>query len=158
MTVCWQYWREWAERVSERGSRAGPCAREAGQSTVELALALPLLLLIVLGLVDLGRAYSVAATLGNAAREAAIFAARNPNASAVDVAQRACDETGLVAFGTACPSAFSVTCDPCPSGGADVTVEVRYRFSLLSWYVVDRVLGTEPLVIRVQSRFPGLSP
>ena len=144
--------------MSERACRAGPRAREAGQSTVELALALPLLLLLLLGLVDLGRAYGVAATIGNAAREAAIYAARNSNASGADVAQRACDETGLVTYGTACPSTFSVSCDPCPSGGSDVTVEVSYRFSLLSWYLVDRVFGTQPLVIRVQSRFPGLSP
>lgn len=144
--------------MAARGFHDRLRADEAGQSTTEIALALPLLLVILLGLVDLGRAYGLASTLSNAAREAAIYAARTSTATQAMVAQRACDESGLVDYGTPCPPVFVVTCTPCPTQGADVTVEVSYRFSLLSWYLADRVFGTQPLIVRVQARFPGLSP
>ena len=49
-----------------------------GQSLVEFALVLPLMLLIVLGAVDLGRAYVMTITMQNAAKEGAFFGARNP--------------------------------------------------------------------------------
>jgi len=40
-----------------------------GQSTLEFALLLPILILIVIGATDLGRAFHVTITLNNAARE-----------------------------------------------------------------------------------------
>lgn len=49
-----------------------------GQSLVEFALVLPVLLLIVLGAVDLGRVYFSTISLQNAAKEGAFFGARNP--------------------------------------------------------------------------------
>ncbi len=45
-----------------------------GQSLVEMALTLPLLLLVVLGFIDLGRAVYYYSALGNAVREGARFA------------------------------------------------------------------------------------
>ena len=49
-----------------------------GQSLVEFALTLPLLLLIVMGTVDLGRAYFRVENLTNAVKEGAFFGARAP--------------------------------------------------------------------------------
>ena len=49
-----------------------------GQSTVEFALLLPILILIVIGATDLGRAYHVTITLANAAREGARQGVRDP--------------------------------------------------------------------------------
>lgn len=46
---------------------------ERGLALIEFALALPLLAILVLGAVDLGRAYSLATRLTNAAREGARF-------------------------------------------------------------------------------------
>ena len=46
---------------------------ERGLALIEFALALPLLAILVLGAVDLGRAYSLASRLTNSAREAARF-------------------------------------------------------------------------------------
>jgi Flp pilus assembly protein TadG len=49
-----------------------------GQSLVEFALVLPILLLIVLGAIDLGRVYLMTINMENAAKEGAFFGARNP--------------------------------------------------------------------------------
>jgi hypothetical protein len=49
-----------------------------GQSLVEFALTLPLLLLIVIGTIDLGRAYFRTENLTNAVKEGAFFGARAP--------------------------------------------------------------------------------
>lgn len=49
-----------------------------GQSFVEFALLLPVLLVLVLGTVDLGRAYFASVSLENAVKEGAFFGARQP--------------------------------------------------------------------------------
>lgn len=46
-------------------------ARRRGQSTVELALTLPVLLLLVLGIVDFGRVFLAANVISHASRDAA---------------------------------------------------------------------------------------
>jgi len=50
-----------------------------GQSTLELALVLPLLLLLVLGIVDLGRVFVASNSLTHASREAARYGSLNWN-------------------------------------------------------------------------------
>ncbi|MDA8332224.1 MAG: pilus assembly protein [Candidatus Dormibacteraeota bacterium] len=55
--------------------RRSPAPR--GQSLVEFALVLPLLLLLLAGGVDLARAYFVGIEVSNAAREASLYLARN---------------------------------------------------------------------------------
>jgi Flp pilus assembly protein TadG len=50
-----------------------------GQSTLELALVLPLLLLLVLGIVDLGRVFVASNSLTHASRESARYGALNWN-------------------------------------------------------------------------------
>jgi hypothetical protein len=52
--------------------------KERGQSLVEVALTLPILLLILSGLLDIGRVYYIYIALEEAAQEAATFLAQNP--------------------------------------------------------------------------------
>lgn len=129
---------------------------DAGQSLVELALALPLLLMLLVGLVDVGRAYVYTTALSNAAREAALYAAQQTEATAAEVTQRACDETGFADHGAACAPGMTVTCTPCPSAGSDVTVTVSYQFDLVSGYLFERLFGADHLVARGAATFPGL--
>lgn len=53
--------------------------REGGQAAVELALLLPLLILILMGCIDLGRAFTVWLTLANGAREGARYGCDHPS-------------------------------------------------------------------------------
>jgi Flp pilus assembly protein TadG len=61
--------------------RRSPRASRRGQSVVEFALLLPVILILVLTAVDFGRLYSSWVTLNNSARVAANYAAANPNAA-----------------------------------------------------------------------------
>src|SRR5438034_11663246 len=84
------------------GSRAA-LIDDAGQSLIEVALALPVLLMLLLGLVDGARAYYFAGVVASAAREGAHYAARDERATLPQVQQRPCDTTGMAAAGNARP-------------------------------------------------------
>lgn len=58
-----------------------PFPREEGQSLVEFALAVPILLVLLVGLVDFGRAFQNYVALGNVVREVAREATVRGNAS-----------------------------------------------------------------------------
>lgn len=155
-----------AGRARERGAastptaspRARPLARERGQSLIEVALSLPLLLLIVIGLADFGRAYYYSIALTNAAREGAAYAARTEGATSSGVAQVACDETGLVAYNAACPAAFQVQYTAPASATWDATyqVTVTYQLELISSYLVNRIFQANPVTLRASASFPLL--
>src|SRR5688500_10726445 len=53
-------------------------SRSLGQSMVELAVVLPVLLLVVAGTIDLGRAYFSTVAIENASKEGAFYGARKP--------------------------------------------------------------------------------
>jgi Flp pilus assembly protein TadG len=132
-----------------------------GQSLVEFALALPVLLLILLGLADFGRAFYYTTAIANAARAGAEYAAKNAGAgaTATTIGYKVCNETGLVSYSATatCPG-LSVTVSPSPpiAGGPDVTVTVTYNFQLISSYVVGRIVGGNPIPLRAQATFPTL--
>lgn len=147
---------------------------DGGQSLVEVALTLPLLLLVVIGIVDIGRVYAFEASVTNAAREAAAYAARDPQATADAICQRARDE--LRVGGGGCVTAdLTITCTrvgPIDCGnetatpvlyqtpgqaGSDVTVTVTYKVPLLTGYLVGRVFTVNPVNIIGTAWFPGLS-
>jgi Flp pilus assembly protein TadG len=91
---------------------------------VEFALLLPLLLLLVFGIIDFGRALNAQITLTQAAREGARLAALGqPN-----VASR----TQAAAVGL---SGVTVAVTPCPSGATQTTsavVTARYSFNFVT--------------------------
>jgi len=58
--------------------RSPRCRGERGANLVEMALVLPLLLMLLMGVVDVGRAFYSYVTLTNAVREGARFASRFP--------------------------------------------------------------------------------
>ena len=92
-------------------------ARERGASLVEFALVLPLFLLLIGGMVDLGRAFYTEVMLTNAAREGARSAMYSTTADNADA--RA---TAALANGVKDPS-ISVT--PCAqNAGSDATATV----------------------------------
>lgn len=82
-----------------------------GQSLVELALALPVVLILGLGVSDIGRAYYYREAVGNAARQALRSAAMQP--------QQAAGDTACAGGGS---SASLTTTLPPPSGNTLSTI------------------------------------
>ena len=78
--------------------------REAGQSLVETALVLPVLLIILMGIFDFGRAIFAYNAVSNSAREAVRVAIVNQNTTAVE------DEAKRSAIGLD-PTEIDVTFD-----------------------------------------------
>jgi Flp pilus assembly protein TadG len=91
---------------------------------VEFALVFPLLLLIIFGIIDSGRALSAQVTLTEAAREGARLAALGqPNV----VGQTQAAAPGL--------NPVNVAVTPCPAGAgptANAVVSVSYSFSFIT--------------------------
>jgi Flp pilus assembly protein TadG len=101
---------------------------DGGQSMVEMAVMLPVLVIALLGIVDLARVFNTYIVITNAAREGAFYASRSPldtpqiQAAAIREAQGS--GVALVAGN------ITVVNGPIP--GAPVTVTVTYPFSAAS--------------------------
>lgn len=127
--------------------------RSRGQSLVELALILPVLMLLFAGTVDLGRVFYSQITIENAAKEGALEAARNPtsfdNTKPCDtVTNRVLclvlnEAKGSLYEITASDVSLACSPSPCPTDpvlGDTVTVTVAGHFTLLTPFVAQ-VLG-----------------
>jgi Flp pilus assembly protein TadG len=105
----------------------GRTARDRGTAAVEFALVLPVLLLILFGIIDFGRALNAQIELTGAAREGARLAALGYSNAQV--------QARVVA---AAPSLSGVTVTiaaGCPTGAgpvANAQVDVSYRFSFIT--------------------------
>lgn len=111
-------------RTLKRRRAFGRHGRDRGATAVEFALLLPLLLLIIFGTIDFGRALNAQITLTEAAREGARLAALGqPN-----VVPR----TEAAAVGLS-PVGVAVTA--CPTGAgpnANAVVNVSYTFNFIT--------------------------
>jgi Flp pilus assembly protein TadG len=100
--------------------------RDRGATAVEFALLLPVLLLLVFGIIDFGRALNAQITLTQAAREGARLAALGQSQSNV-VSRTQAAATGL--------SSVTVTVTACPAGagaGVNAVVRTSYSFSFVT--------------------------
>lgn len=98
--------------------------RERGAAVVETAIVLPLLLLIAVGVADLGRAYYTLASVQEAAQEGVSYAAFHPDDPA-GAQQASVEAVGFPAL---------VTADvvvSCP-GGDQIAVTVSYSMALIT--------------------------
>jgi Flp pilus assembly protein TadG len=126
--------------------------RERGQSLLEFALVLPALLILLMGLLDLGRLYFVMVTLEDMAGEGATYAAIHP-ADVDEIRARAADGSqGVIGVD---PSMVSVEYPPTVQPGSPITVTVTYSFTVLTPLVNGMVPGgvlrlsgiaTEPII------------
>lgn len=112
-------------------SREGVCGQR-GQAAVELALVLPVLLLVVFGIVEFGRGLSAYLTIQNAAREGARLAVTGASNADIEdlVRQRA-----QYLEGAGDPGVLTVEIAPAEASerrpGTSVTVAVTYKFRLI---------------------------
>jgi Flp pilus assembly protein TadG len=100
-----------------------------GQSLVEMAVSLPLLLLLVAGALDLAHVYSVSSIVANAAREGARYGATQPNDSS-GIQNRVVQEAAGAPL-TLTAGEVQVTYDPDATSGSALTVEVAHNVDLL---------------------------
>lgn len=113
-----------------------PChTKLAGQGLVEFALTLPILILILVGVLDLGRLSFAAMTVTNAAREGARYGAANPGNDS-GITARARNE----AYGSIiAPSSLVVDLsNKFPSScalGNPIRVTVKYNFQPITTYL-----------------------
>ena len=126
--------------------------RTSGQGMVEFALVLPILLLLVIGALDLGRAFYMKVVMENSAREGAYYMVSNPDEGKAGGFAKAKAETQIEAqnSGYTIPlEDIEVTCMQggavditCPSGST-VIVTVRTELDL----VIDVFFEDQPELV-----------
>ena len=127
--------------------------RERGQSLVETAVVLPILLLLVAAIVDFGRAFDAYIVLTNAAREGARFGSTNPELSedgvkdlvVANVVGSGTNITQMTGF-----TAANVTVEGQVEGSEEVKVTVTYQFDM--WF--GRMIGIPQLTLTKVSEMP----
>lgn len=122
--------------------------KEKGQSLVEMALLLPVLLLMLLGLLDFGRVYYAMVAMNDAAQEGAAYAAMHPNDPKIRERATAAS-TGLI---TIQPENVTVVLPPPDSlqAGAPVTVIVSYDFTFYT-PVAQSFFGDNTVTLQAQA-------
>jgi Flp pilus assembly protein TadG len=124
--------------------------KQVGQSLVEFALLLPILLLILAGVLDLGRMFYSYVAVTDAAAEGASYAAIYPNDTTgiLDRVQSA--SGGLVVIDR---SLVSVSCPSCPTiaTGDRITVTVVYSYTLATPFISAIVPGGALMLNAVSS-------
>ena len=133
--------------------RAGKCTRgrrnERGQALAEFALVLPLVLLFIAGIIEMGRAWNIKQAVTDAAREGARYTVVfDEDMTMADVQAKieerlalASIDSSAIVFSSADPFCAVLTdCFHKPAGlGKEMTVSVSTQFqmgligSLLSW-------------------------
>lgn len=139
-------------------------ARERGQALVEFALIFPVFILLLFGILDLGRAIYAYNTVADAAREGARVAIVNQIQTSPDCAQdrpiqnplaphwsiKTCAAQSAISLGIqatdvtvsyAAPSISpTLTCNPTVSVGCIVSVKVDYTFRAVT-PVISNIIG-----------------
>lgn len=109
-----------------------------GQSLVEMALTLPLLLILSLGAIDVGRALTAYLGLVDAAHEGALYAAWQPSGD-VEGRVRGASEAEWVSGAT-----VTVFCTTSPDPGT-ITVTASYNLGIMTPLVHDMFGDSLPL-------------
>jgi len=117
---------------------------EGGQGLVELALGITVLMLLVMGIADLGRAYFTYVALGNAAGEGAAYGSFYPSCSFaysgascadpdnVDYRTRHESQQGFIDTSQITSVDIELSDPVYPSLGDTITVTVQYNYDWLT--------------------------
>jgi Flp pilus assembly protein TadG len=162
--------------VSRTGSRQrrGGAGRSRGQSLVEFALIFPIIILLIAGFFEIGRAVFAYNMIANAARQGARVATVNQLADVTE-----CDEswpiddpyqphwsirgcvilaaktlgisTSNVSVSYAAPPDTTLTCSPTLHVGCVASVTVTYYFTVATPFV-NKLIG--PITMRQTSEMP----
>jgi Flp pilus assembly protein TadG len=133
--------------MTRRGQR-----QPRGQSLVEVALAFPVLVLLLMGLLDLGRAYYGLVTLNDAAAEGAAYAATYQDPAAIQLRVQAAEATTLLAMDEV---VVDVSSGPY-SVGSGVTVTATYQMQIYTPFV-SGLVGSDSMTLRGSATQPVIS-
>ena len=122
-----------------------------GQALVEFALVIPLLVAIMLGIIDMGRAISAYGTVSEAARTAARVAIVDQNVTAIQSAVTSDPRIAWLGLTAGNVPAPTYSCTAPYSLGCVVTTTVTYRFQPLT-PLITTVLG--PITLTSTSALP----
>lgn len=130
-----------------RTNNPAPLERDSsskGQSLLELALLLPVLVLILSAALDLARVYDAYLSITNASREGARYAAAHPKVTdtpgVVNAINRELTNTGItgVTSSVGCftySSNSTISCDVADSGDR-IKVTVGFRFNFIAFLII----------------------
>ena len=104
---------------------------ERGAALVETAIVLPVILVIIMGVVDIGRVLSTSAKLQEAAQEGALYASYAPSSYA-DTRDRVLDSLGDFTLDT---TNISILCLP----GDVIEVRASHDIELLTPWISDMI-------------------
>lgn len=107
---------------------------EKGAAAVEMALLLPVLILLLFGIMEFGRAFNTQVTLTNAARESVrvmSIAEDAPDARLAAITAAGTLNPGLTSSSIVINIPGSTSTDPCPADSA-ATVTITYSLNSLS--------------------------
>jgi Flp pilus assembly protein TadG len=127
---------------------------ERGQSMVEMALVMPLLLLILSGVLDLGRGFFCFIAIQNSAAEGALYAAINPTCAHSDdisISGVACTDPNNVDYRAKYESPDGLV-DP-----QNMTVSVTYSNGTSDYSAVNIVEGN-PITVTIGYAFKMVGP
>jgi len=126
--------------------------QERGTNLVETALVLPVLLLLLAGVVDVGRAFGDYIILTGAAREGARYGAYFPSQQSLiqDRALQAAAEAGLSL------TRSNITVTRIPGTGSDEAIRIVVSCSIDM--VLGGIIGLDTLTIRSFAEMPVLDP
>jgi Flp pilus assembly protein TadG len=136
--------------MSRRTARTAP--RDRGAAAVEFALLLPLLLLLLFGIIDFGRALNAQITLTQAAREGARLDALGKS--------NVVSGTQAAAAGLS-PVSVTVT-TTCPAGagaGVNAVVKASFTYTLVTPLgAIARIFGTGTIPAAITLNATGVMP
>jgi Flp pilus assembly protein TadG len=134
----------------QRHRRQGKHDRQLGQGLAELALVLPLLLTILFGTLDVGRAFYTYIALTNAAREAARYAAVNDANASLAKAQGELNTPGGTDISGCVAGTLSFSSTGGGGRGNPYTVNVSCQFALVTPFM-GTILGAAGNQITIRS-------
>ena len=130
-----------------RGIRTWLGDVKRGQSLVEVAIAFPVLLIILAGILDLGRAYMTLVALNDAAAEGSTYAAQRPSDSLGITEWAMASSSALVPL-NADNSSVSVEHAEPALPGTPITVTIEYEYQILT-PIVNALVPDGTLIMRV---------
>lgn len=128
---------------------------QQGQSLTEMAVGLSMMLILLAGVLDLGRAYYTYLSLRNAAAEGAAYGSIQPTDTAgIQTRVRNESPLGMVEWSGATITTTTIG-SACRGGGIKVTVQVNY--TLLTPFI-GAIVGSQSLPLQAEVTNTILSP